>query len=52
MAASVKNTQAKASQARKPIAGLPCQAKHLDKVNADCSMLMPNGIIDNVETRL
>jgi len=30
MAASVKNIQAKASQARNPIAGSQCQAKHLD----------------------
>lgn len=53
MAASVKSTQAKASQARNPIACLLCQAKHLDKVNeAECSMLMPFGTIDNVDTML
>ena len=53
MAASVKNIQAKASQARNPIAGLLCQARHLDKVNeADCSMSTPFGVIDNVNTRL
>ena len=53
MAASVKSTQAKASQARNPIACLPCQAKPLDKVDeADCSMSTPFGIIDDVDTML
>jgi len=52
MAASVKSTQAKANQARYPIACLPCQAKYPEQVNDDCSMLMPFGIVDNADTTL